>query len=68
MKNHLKAGNRVDYLEEKISTGHTERHYVISIQPIIEKNSQDINAAVLRLNPAEKVNALTNTRIGARAT
>jgi transcriptional regulator with PAS, ATPase and Fis domain len=59
-------GENVD-IEEIVIVGREEQTYVINIRPVVNKHSQQVDVAILRLNHVEKVNALVASRSGAVA-
>jgi transcriptional regulator with PAS, ATPase and Fis domain len=59
-------GENVD-IEETICAGNDRQPYVISIRPVLNQDTRKLDVAVLRLNHAEKVNALVTKRSGATA-
>ncbi len=61
------AGKSVD-IEESIVVGNDEQPYMINIRPVLNKKTQQIEAAVLRLNHVDKVNAQAANRTGSIAT
>ncbi|MEL1135992.1 sigma 54-interacting transcriptional regulator [Desulfitobacterium sp. THU1] len=61
------AGKNTD-LEENIVAGNDEQSYMINIRPICDHKTRQIEAAVLRLNHVEKVNAAATNRTGSIAT
>ena len=54
-------------IEETIYAGKFEQSYVIDIHPISNKSTGELETAVLRLSPSEKVNAAAAKRTGATA-
>lgn len=64
---YVTAGKTID-IEDNIVNGHDEQSYMINIRPVLNKRTHQIEAAVLRLNHVEKVNALAANRTGSIAT
>lgn len=54
-------------IEETIFVGKFEQSYVINIHPISNKSTEELDTAVLRFSPSEKVNAAAAKRTGATA-
>jgi transcriptional regulator with PAS, ATPase and Fis domain len=54
-------------IDETICSGNDEQAYVVSIQPILNQTSKQVDTSILRLNLAEKINALVASRSGANA-
>ena len=54
-------------IEETIYSGNDEQSYMISIQPIFNQATKQVDVAVLRLNLVEKINAMVASRSGAMA-
>jgi transcriptional regulator with PAS, ATPase and Fis domain len=63
----LVDGEAIQYQEETIYFGKEELPVMLSIRPVFEKDNNDINGAVIRLTPIDKINTLANNRVGARA-
>ncbi|WP_093796080.1 sigma-54 interaction domain-containing protein [Sporomusa acidovorans] len=63
----VESGNNVVNIEETICTDRGEETYLVNIWPVLNQKSSTIEGAVLRLNYAEKVNALVTSRFGATA-
>lgn len=59
----VSKGKKVD-VEETIFVKNDEQPYVINIRPVINPSSKDVDAAVLRLNHTEKINAMVAKRSG----
>ncbi|UWG98224.1 sigma 54-interacting transcriptional regulator [Dehalobacter sp. DCM] len=59
----VKKGKYIE-LEETLIVGNDEQPYMIMIRPVLDKETHEADGAVLRLNHAEKVNALIARRSG----
>ena len=59
----VSKGKKVD-VEETIFVKNDEQPYVINIRPVVNPSSKDVDAAVLRLNHTEKINAMVAKRSG----
>ncbi|HHV64667.1 MAG TPA: sigma 54-interacting transcriptional regulator [Peptococcaceae bacterium] len=56
-------GNNID-IEETLVVGNDEHSYFINIRPVINKDSQEVDGAILRLTSTEKLNAIVASRSG----
>jgi len=54
-------------IEETIYVDHSDEQYIIKIQPIMDKDTRELDVAMLTINHAGKVNAITANRAGAVA-
>ncbi len=59
-------GKSVD-IEENLIIGNDEQPYLINVRPILNYCTNEVDAAVLRLNHSEKINALVARRSGSIA-
>lgn len=62
----VEIGKNID-LEETIYVGNDEQAYVMNICPILNRITNQVEVAVLRLNHTEKINAMVVNRSGAVA-
>lgn len=56
-------GNNTD-IEETLVVGGDEQSYFINIRPVINKDSQEVDGAILKLTSTEKLNAIVASRSG----
>lgn len=54
-------------MEETIITDSSEEQYVIEVQPIVDEDTNELEVALLTINNAGKINAITTNRAGAVA-
>lgn len=54
----------IDYVEETICTGKGEQPFMISVRMVDDNENSGMQAAVLRLTPREKINALISSKTG----
>ncbi|MEL7568857.1 MAG: sigma 54-interacting transcriptional regulator, partial [Dehalobacterium sp.] len=59
----VERGKNAD-IEENICIGNDEQPYTINIRPVLNQRTNHVDGAVLRLNHAEKLNALIAKRSG----
>lgn len=54
-------------VEETIYVDKNDENYIIDIQPILDEDTHTLNVALLKINNASKINAITTNRTGAVA-
>ncbi|UWG96688.1 sigma 54-interacting transcriptional regulator [Dehalobacter sp. DCM] len=57
----------VDYIEENIHVNDEVQPYLLSIRPVLKPETTELDFAILRLDYADKINALVAARSGAVA-
>lgn len=51
-------------IEETIYLGQDDEQYIVSIQPIMDEDIHELDVAMLTVNHAGKINAITTNRVG----
>lgn len=62
----IASGKKIS-IEETIRTNHEEQPYIIDIHPVLNQDTRELTGAILRFNHVKKINAMVNSRYGARA-
>ncbi|HWQ76716.1 MAG TPA: sigma 54-interacting transcriptional regulator, partial [Syntrophomonas sp.] len=63
----LVRGEAIHFQEETICCDKEELPVMLSIRPVFVEDNNEIDGAVIRLTPTDRINALANNRVGARA-